>query len=104
MADIRRIVDLYKLYGSYRKVARELNISRNTVKKYLIKVEDVQDGSADEILPKDQQNTSASRVLTEAVMNKIHQYLESNLEHPRKQKLTAKRILELLIMDGHKIG
>ena len=104
MADIRRIVDLYELYGSYRKVARELNISRNTVKKYLIKVEDVQDGSADEILPKDRKIHQPSRVLTEAVMNKIHQYLESNLEHPRKQRLTAKRILELLIMDGHKIG
>jgi hypothetical protein len=27
MADIRRIVDLYELYGSYKKVARELSIS-----------------------------------------------------------------------------
>ena len=30
MADIRRIVDLYELYGSYKKVARELSISRRT--------------------------------------------------------------------------
>jgi DNA invertase Pin-like site-specific DNA recombinase len=34
MADIRRIVDLYELYGSYKKVARELSISPNTAKKW----------------------------------------------------------------------
>jgi len=44
------------------------------------------------------------RVLTETVRQKIHQYLESNLEHPRKQRLTAKRIWELLVRDSHKIG
>ena len=42
MADIRRIVDLYELYGSYKKVARELDISLNTAKKYLRRVNDVQ--------------------------------------------------------------
>jgi transposase len=104
MADIRRIVDLYELYGSYREVSRELNISRNTVKKYVHRVEEVQDGSAEEILPKNRKITQPPRVLTELVRKKIHHYLESNLERPRKQKLTAKRIWELLIADGHKIG
>jgi transposase len=104
MADIRRIVDLYELYGSYKKVARELSISRNTAKKYVLRVKDVQEGTADEILPKDRRITQPSRVLTETVRQKIHQYLESNLEHPRKQRLTAKRIWELLVRDGHTIG
>jgi len=48
MADIRRIVDLYELYGSYKRVARELSISRNTAKKYVLRVKDVQEGTADE--------------------------------------------------------
>jgi transposase len=104
MADIRRIVDLYELYGSYRKVARELSISRNTAKKYVLRVKDVQEGTADEILPKDRMITQPPRVLTESVRQKIRQYLESNLEHPRKQRLTAKRIWELLVRDGHTIG
>lgn len=104
MADIRRIVDLYELYGSYKKVARELSISLNTAKKYLRRVNDVQEGSVEEILPKDRKIIQPSRVLTEIVRQKIHQYLESNLEQPRKQRLTAKRIWELLIRDGHKIG
>jgi transposase len=104
MADIRRIVDLYELYGSYKKVARELSISPNTAKKYLRRIKDLQDGEADEILPKNRKIIQPSRVLTEIVRQKIHQYLESNLEHPRKQRLTAKRIWELLVWDGHKIG
>ncbi|MBK7386787.1 MAG: sigma-70 family RNA polymerase sigma factor [Methanothrix sp.] len=44
MADVRRIVDLYELHKSYKKVARELNISRYTVKKHLHQVKDVQEG------------------------------------------------------------
>ncbi len=104
MADIRRIVDLYELYGSYKKVARELSISLNTAKKYLRRVNDVQEGSVEEILPKDRKIIQPSRVLTDIVRQKIRQYLESNLEKPRKQRLTAKRIWELLVRDGHKIG
>jgi hypothetical protein len=104
MADIRRIVDLYELYGSYKKVARELSISPNTAKKYLRRIKDLQDGEAEEILPKNRKIIQPSRVLTEIVRLKIHQYLESNLEHPRKQRLTAKRIWELLVTDAIKSG
>ena len=104
MADIRRIVDLYELRKSHKRVARELNISKNTVKKYVHKVKELQEGKADEILPKEKKIVQPLRVLTEPVRQKIHQYLESNLGHPRKQRLTAKRIWELLIRDGHKIG
>jgi len=104
MAEIRRIVDLYDLYGSYKRVARELGISRNTVKKYVFRVNEVQNGTADEILPKDRRIVQRRRVLTDAVRQKIHGHLESNRERPRKQRLTAKRIWDLLVKDGHKIG
>jgi transposase len=104
MVDIRRIVDLYDLYKSYRRVARELNISRNTVKKYVLRVKDVQDGSAAEILPKNREIIQPSRVLTEPVRHKIHEHLESNLNRPKKQRITAKRIWELLVEGGYRIG
>jgi len=104
MVDIRRIVDLYDLYKSYRRVARELKISRNTVKKYVLKVKDVQDGLADEILPKNREIIQPLRVFSEPVRKKIYEHLESNLKRPKKQRITAKRIWELLIEDGHKIS
>ena len=102
MADIRRIADLYELYGSKRRVARELKLSRNTVKKYLNKITSVQEGTDDELLPKDREIAQHSHVLTETIRQKIHQYLKSNLEQLKKQQITAKRICELLNMDGHK--
>jgi transposase len=104
MTDIRRILELYELYGTFNKVSRELGISHNTVKKYVLRVKSVQEGSAVEILPKDRKIIQPPRILTESVRQKIHSYLESNLGHPRKQRLTAKRIWELLVNDGHKIG
>ena len=85
-------------------MARELKISKNTVKKYVLKVKDVQGGLADEILPKNREIIQPSRVLTEPVRQKIHEHLESNLKRPKKQRITAKRIWELLVEDGHRIG
>jgi len=90
MADISGIVDLYDLYKSYRRVARELKISRNTVKKYVLKVKEVQDGVADEILSKNRGIIQPSRVLAELVRQKINEHLESNLSRPKKQRITAK--------------
>ena len=92
MVDIRRVVDLYDLYKSYRRVARELKISRNTVKKYVLRVKDVQCGLADEIFPKNREIIQPSRVLSKPVRQKIHNHLESNLNCPKKQRITAKRI------------
>ena len=104
MADISRIVDLYDLYKSYRRVARELKISRNTVKKYVLRVKEVQDGIAEEILPKNRGIIQPSRVLTEPVRQNIHEHLESNLSRPKKQRTDAKQIGRLLIEEGQRIG
>jgi len=104
MADVKRMADLYKLLGSIKGVAREMGISRNTVKKYLLQIRKVQEGTAEEIIPMERMIIQPRRVLTDTVVQKIHQRLESNLEHPRKQRLNAKRIWELLVKEGHKIG
>jgi len=104
MADIRKIVELYELYGSYKRVGRELNISHNTVRKYIQRVTDVKSGTLPEILPKDRIIKQPLRVVNDEIWEKIHQHLESNLDRPRKQRLNAKRIQELLVADGHQIG
>jgi hypothetical protein len=78
MADIRRIVDLYELYGSSKKVARELSISLNTAKKYLRRVNDVQEGTVEEILPKDS---------TKAIFKRCRQKLDT-LSRVNDLKLT----------------
>ena len=55
MSDIMQMVELYNRYGSIRKVAKELNISRNTVKKYIKRSQSVNQGIEKEIIPKDRQ-------------------------------------------------
>jgi transposase len=104
MADVRKIVELYDLYHSYKRVGRELNISHNTVRKYILRVNGLKSGTLNEILPKDRNIKQPLRVITDEIRGQIHQHLESNLDRPRKQRLNAKRIQELLIADGHQIG
>jgi len=104
MTDIRKIVELHELCESKRQVARETGSSRNTVKKYIELVKSVRAGKATEILPKNREVHQPPRVVTPEVLEKIHQYLETNQTRPKKQRLTAKRIHELLRKDRHKIS
>jgi transposase len=104
MAEIKRITELYDLHKSHKRVARDLGISKNTVKRYINRVNDVREGRAEDINPENRQVKQPARVLTPEICKLIHAYLESNLEKPKKQRLTAKRILALLLQAGHKIG
>jgi hypothetical protein len=49
------------------------------LKNYLRQVNDVQEGAVEEILPKDRKIIQPSRVLTEIVRQKIHQYLDKSI-------------------------
>jgi predicted NAD/FAD-binding protein len=89
MTEIRQIVDLYELCDSKRRVTRETGISRNTVTKYLNRVKHVQEGKKSWILLKNREIVQPARVVTPEVLEKIHHYLETNLDHPKKQRLTA---------------
>lgn len=98
------MVELHELCNSNRDVARETRSSRNTVKKYLERVKSVREGKATEILPKKREVHQLPRVITREAGEKIHRYLETNQTRPKKQRLTAKRIRELLRTDGHKLS
>jgi transposase len=104
MVEIGEIIDLYKKYQSNSRVARELGISRNTVRKYRKRVDRVQAGEVEEILPKNRHIAQPTRVMTDEIKRKIHRYLESNQKKPKKQRLTIKRVWQLLVRDGHSIG
>jgi len=45
MTDVQRMQTLYAITSSYRQVAREMHVSRNTVIKYLRKVDEVREGT-----------------------------------------------------------
>lgn len=72
MADIQQIVASYTRCGSLSQVARELHISRNTVKRYLRRVEEVKCGIRDEILPEDRMIQQPRRSVTNEILFFIH--------------------------------
>lgn len=52
MEDIHTIITSYNRCGSYSQVAREMHVSRNTIKKYIWRYYEVRSGIRDEILLK----------------------------------------------------
>lgn len=104
MSDIRRIVELHNLYGSKRRVAKELNISRNTVARYLQRVQDVKEGIEETILPNDRQIQRPCTALTPDVRDRIHAILQANADLPKKQRWTGRKIWDHLINEGYTIG
>jgi len=78
MSDIMQMIELYNRYGSIRKVAKELNISRNTVKKYIKRSQSVNQGIDKEIIPKDRQIQRKCSAVTSEVKEEIHRILEEN--------------------------
>ena len=51
MTEIQQIVASYTRCGSYSHVAREFHISHNSVKKYVLRENEVRSGLREEILP-----------------------------------------------------
>ena len=104
MSDIQRIVELYNLHGSKRRVARELKISRNTVSQYLQRVQDVKDGVEETILPKDRQIQRPCTALTPEIREQIHSILEKNADLPKKQRWNGQKIWNHLVTEGYTIS
>jgi transposase len=80
---------------SVRRVAREMGLSRNTVKRYV--EEDIEVGVRKE--------PNRSRPVFEKVGPRIAALLEESKSWTsKKQKLTAARLLEILRGEGHEVG
>jgi len=104
MEDVDRIRQLYQETGSCRKVANIMGISRNTVTKYLNKIEDCQNDTGNRIFPSTRNLHRTKPALSDAVVTKIHWYLEENQKKPRKQRLNAHQIFQLLTYAGTEIS
>lgn len=92
----KRIRRLHVVEGlSQRQIARQLNVSRKTVRKYC-------DGA---LLPGMRQEYPAEKSDTRKAMEeKIVQLIHEHKDAPSKQKLNAKAIWEILCKAGYSIG
>jgi transposase len=104
MIDLQRMETLYRLYGSYSRVAKELRASRNTVKKYLRQLEEVRAGTRTEILPNNREIHPPRRVLSPEAILMIHSLLEENLTHPKKQRMNCRQIHRKLVQSDFSVS
>ncbi len=103
MEDVIEMETFYDHHHSYSMVARELNISRNTVKKYLRLLKEVREGVRDEIFPH-RVIHARKRVLTDEIVTSIHSILTDDLKKQGGKRITAKAIHEQITKSGIKIG
>ena len=101
MYDVKEIQRLYEKYGSMRRVAREMKISRNTVSKYLKRVNEFRMGKKSKIIYKE--SASYTRI-PQATVERIHSLLEENKSKSVKLRLTAKKIWYIVISEGHNLS
>lgn len=104
MDEVKRIIELYRLYGSIRRVAQEMGISRNTVKKYVNRVQAVKEGEAEEIIPTQRKIERPCTAAVPEVKDKIHEILANNKELPKKQRWKGKRIWQHVVGLGYPIS
>lgn len=100
MYDVEKILELYDQSGSIRFVARQMDISRNTVSKYLKRVEQYRLKEKPSIIYR----KPAHRKISPETVERVHALLEENKVKPVKLRFTAKKIFSILIREGYKIS
>lgn len=104
VSDINQIQHLYEKLGSIREVSRVLGLSRNTVRKYLRNIENVQEGILEELKPEIRTIHQPKRVVNEELIGIVHNYLETNRERPLKQRLSGVEIHHLIQGRGFQVS
>ena len=104
MSDIQEIIASYNRCGSYSQVAREMHVSRNTIKKYIRRYYEVRSGIREEILPRNRIIEQPRRSITDEMIHFIHLLLEENVNRPKKQRMNGRQIHDKLIQTGYSIG
>ena len=77
MYDVKEIQRLYAKYGSMRRVAREMKISRNTVSKYLKRVKEFRNGKKSKVIYKESANHSR---IPEGTVERIQCFVQNGGE------------------------
>ena len=76
---------------SIRAVAKATGLSRNTIRKYC----------RDEEPPKYKRKTSATLRVLKDYEDQLTQWYEQDLDRPKRERRTAKKLFEQLILEGY---
>jgi transposase len=101
--EVKEIQRLYQEKGSIKEVVRVTSISRNTVRKYLRRIEKAKSGKIEEVV-KRKPTVFKRRTITEESVNRIINLLEENKSKPANLQFTAKKIWHIVTEKGHSIS
>jgi transposase len=101
MYDVKEIQRLYAKYGSMKRIAREMKISRNTVSKYLKRLEEFRNSKKSKVIYKE--SASYTRI-PQATIERMHSLLEENKSKPVNLRYTAKKIWQMVIPEGYDLS
>ena len=103
MYEVKEIQRLYGEYGSIREVTRLTGISRNTIRKYLRRIEAVKSGKVEEVI-KRKPVPFKRRTIEPRTITRIEGLLNSNSNKSKELRFTAKKIWHIVVKEGHKIS
>ncbi|TYB91329.1 MAG: transposase, partial [Kosmotoga sp.] len=101
--EVKEIQRLYQEHGSIKEVVRLTSISRNTVRKYLRRIEKAKSGKIEEVV-KRKPVKFKRRTISEETVNRIISLLQENKSKPANLQYTAKKIWHIVIQKGHTIS
>jgi len=104
MTTVKKLLESYERTGSYRQTAREMRVSHNTVRKYVLRAQAAREGTIEEIVPRDRKIRQPGRVVTPEIRGVIHRILEKNRKRPKKQRCNAKLIWQYLLASGYSLS
>jgi transposase len=101
MYDVAEILKYYNEYGSIREVQRHTRISRNTIAKYLARVEENKKDQSLEII-RSKQRTMSKR--TNELISLVNTLLEENKSKHVKLRYTAKKVWNIVVSQGYNVS
>ena len=104
IASAKEMLESYERTGSYRQTAREMKVSRNTVRKYVLRAQAVQEGTIEESVPSNRKIRQPGRVVTPEIRGIIHRILEKDRKEPKKRRCNAKLIWQYLLTSGYSLS
>ena len=104
IASAKEMLESYERTGSYRQTAREMKVSRNTVRKYVLRAQAVREGTIEESVPSNRKIRQPGRVVTPEIRGVIHRILEKDHKKPKKRRCNAKLIWQYLLTSGYSLS
>ena len=101
--EIKTIIQTYEEVGTIKGTARALGIAKGTVKRYLKRYKEVQNGERSRISPEDEERVIV-KMRNQEYDLRLKELIEQNEIAPKAKRLTMAKMHEILVAEGWKVS